>query len=368
MYRTLRALLFAFDAEHIHHTIMRLTKLALGLKPLRSLSFAALDVRDPALEQTLWGVRFKNPVGLAAGFDKDARYIHELEALGFGAIEIGTITGQQQPGNPTPRLFRLPQDQALLNRMGFNNGGAPQARARLSALGARQAALGVNIGKSKVVALEDAAADYLLSLTLLFEFADYLVVNVSSPNTPGLRQLQEKAPLSALLATLKARAAELAAEQGCAPKPLLLKIAPDLSDAQLDDVLEVVRQVGVDGLIATNTTISRQGLQTAQVEALGAGGISGQPVRARALEVVSYLYRETRGQVPIIGVGGIFTGEDAVAMLEAGASAVQVWTGFVYEGPTMVRRINAHILHTLKARGLTHVSQLTGAAHQHKTV
>lgn len=362
MYRLLRSALFAFDAETIHHAIMTLVRVALRLEPVRRLVRSRLHVSSPALVQTLWGLRFENPVGLAAGFDKNARYLRELDALGFGFIEIGTITGQAQAGNDRPRLFRLPKAAALLNRMGFNNEGSQAVAKRLAETTPPDGLLlGVNIGKTKVVALEDATADYALSLERLLPFADYLVVNVSSPNTPGLRQLQDKAPLMALLTTLKAHNQRLSAQADRPAPPLLLKIAPDLEPGQLDDIIDVVTQVGVDGVIATNTTISRQGLDEQQVASLGAGGISGRPVHERAVEVVRYLRQRLPDQVHIIGVGGVFHGEDALRMFEAGASLIQVWTGFVYEGPLMVRRINRELERALKARGLEHISALRAA-------
>lgn len=363
MYRLLRGALFAFDAETIHYAIMTLTRVGLKLGIVRSAVRAKLHMTSPALTQTLWGLRFENPVGLAAGFDKNARYLRELDALGFGFIEIGTVTGQAQAGNDRPRLFRLPKAQALLNRMGFNNEGSAAVAERLKHTRRPDGLmLGVNIGKTKLVALEDATADYALSLERLLPFAAYLVVNVSSPNTPGLRQLQEKAPLMALLTNLRALNLRLSAQANRVAPPLLLKIAPDLEPGQLDDIIDVVAQVGIDGVIATNTTISREGLNDEAVESLGAGGISGRPVHKRALEVVRYLRAGLPQEVPIIGVGGIFNGQDAIAMFEAGASLVQVWTGFVYEGPLMVRAINRELERALKARGLSHISELRARA------
>ena len=297
---------------------------------------ALFSYRNPVLERELFGLKFPNPVGLAAGFDKDARLIDELSNLGFGFVEIGTITPKAQPGNPMPRLFRLPKDQSLINRMGFNNGGATAAVERLKR---RKSGIivGGNIGKNKATPNDRADEDYLACFRQLFDHVDYFVVNVSSPNTPNLRDLQEKEPLKALLSRLQKEN-----DQQAKRKPILLKIAPDLTNEQLDDVVEIVMDTRIDGVIATNTTISREGLSTAeqQVNAIGAGGLSGRSVRRRSTEVIRYLHTKSGGRFPIIGVGGIFTAKDALEKLRAGAALVQVYTGFVYEGPAMVKRIN----------------------------
>ena len=362
MYRLLRRLLFLFDAETIHHRVMALLTLTLWAWPLRRALSAWTSPARPALEQTLWGLTFPNPVGLAAGFDKNATSFNALGALGFGFIEIGTVTALPQPGNERPRLLRLPGDLALLNRMGFNNDGCDRVAMRLER-GPIEPLLGVNLGKSKVAPLEEAAQDYARSMTTLYPYARYLVVNVSSPNTPGLRQLQEREPLLALLKHLKALNVSLAQARHETTRPLLLKISPDLSDEQLEDLIVVAREVGIDGIIATNTTLRRD-LTSPGVEALGAGGVSGRPVHARALQVVRTIYQRTQGQLPIIGVGGVFDAEDAVAMIEAGASLVQVWTGFVYRGPGLPRRLNRGLERALKARGLTRIEQLVGLSHR----
>lgn len=363
MYRLLRSLLFRFDAETIHHAVMGLFSTLLALGPVRALWRRLHTVRAPALRQEVFGVAFENPVGLAAGFDKNAQWFNALGALGFGFVEIGTVTGQAQQGNPTPRMFRLPADRGLLNRMGFNNAGAEAVAARLS--GARiEPTLGVNIGKTKVVPLEDAPADYARSFELLYPYARYFVVNVSSPNTPNLRQLQERGPLLELMSALGALNVRLADERGEARRPILLKIAPDVSDALLEDILEVIDEADVDGIIATNTTISREGLDTPGQSELGNGGVSGAPVRARALSIVRAIYTHTRGELPIVGVGGIFTAEDALETIEAGASLVQVWTGFVYEGPGMVKRINAGLARECARRGVSSIAELVGASHR----
>lgn len=288
-----------------------------------------------AYQRTLFGLTFQNPVGLAAGFDKDARLIDELACLGFGFIEIGTLTPKGQPGYDKPRLFRLPQDQALINRMGFNNEGVDAAVERLKKRSSN-VIVGGNIGKNKVTPNEEAFRDYQLAFDALYPYVDYFVLNVSSPNTPGLRALQEKEPLRQLLQSVinLSKAKEKY-------KPILLKIAPDLTPSQLDDVIEIVQTTKTDGVIATNTTISREGLQTAgdTVAAIGAGGLSGKPLTARATEVIAYLRKNLGKDFPIIGVGGIMSPQDAIEKLEAGADMIQLYTGFIYEGPGLVKRI-----------------------------
>ncbi|MDB5273052.1 MAG: hypothetical protein JWO58_1419 [Chitinophagaceae bacterium] len=297
-------------------------------------------VNAPVLKKTLWGIEFPNPVGLAAGFDKNALRINEFDALGFGFIEIGTVTPKPQPGNDQPRLFRLPQDEAIINRMGFNNEGVDAAVKRLKA---RHPGIivGGNIGKNKVTANEDSLSDYMYCFQALKEVVDYFVVNVSSPNTPGLRDLQEKEPLQHLLKSLN----EVNNKQP-QRKPILLKIAPDLTNEQLDDIVEIVKTTGIDGVIATNTTISRADLTTnaAAVQAMGAGGLSGKAVKERATEVIRYIHQKSAGTIPIIGVGGIHSPEDAYEKLKAGASLVQLYTGFIYEGPGLTKRINKYLV------------------------
>jgi len=310
----------------------------------------------PSLEKEVFGLKFSNPVGLGAGFDKNALYLNELEALGFGFVEIGTVTPRPQTGNDKPRLFRLPKDKALINRMGFNNDGVEVIAKRLShrkdclpltvnsqpsAVSGQQSAVnriivGGNIGKNKVTANEDAWKDYEICFNALFDVVDYFVVNVSSPNTPGLRELQEKDALRKILANLQS--INQAKEN---PKPLLLKIAPDLTNTQLDDIVSLALEVKLDGLVATNTTITRNNLVTsfAELDAIGMGGLSGKPVQKRSTEVVTYLSKQLKGQIPIIASGGIFTGDDAKEKLDAGASLIQVWTGFVYEGPAIAKNI-----------------------------
>jgi dihydroorotate dehydrogenase len=299
---------------------------------------AAFGVKeDKRLERTLWGITFPNPVGLGAGFDKDARWVNELATLGFGFVEIGTVTPRPQSGNDKPRMFRLPEDEALINRMGFNNGGSGPAAGRLRYKKER-IIIGGNIGKNKDTPNEQAADDYETAFRDLYEVVDYFVVNVSSPNTPGLRALQDREPLAALLRRLM-----IVNDFLGKPKPILLKIAPDLTNEQLNDIVEIVRETGLQGIVATNTTISRESLRTdkAIVEAHGAGGVSGAPLRARATEVVRYLHQKSDGAFPIIAVGGIFSAADAQEKLDAGASLVQVYTGFIYEGPGIAKKICA---------------------------
>ena len=342
MYKSVvKPLLFQLDAERAHHLVFdnlkRATRVPGGAAALRGL----YDYQHPSLEREVFGLKFRNPVGLAAGLDKNAVLTDELAGLGFGFVEIGTVTPRPQPGNPAPRLFRLPQDEALLNRMGFNNDGAAAVAARLRQRSNRQLIIGGNIGKNKDTPNEQAGDDYVAAFEALAEVVDYFVVNVSSPNTPGLRELQDKKPLISLLQQVQAR--NLARPQ---PRPLLLKIAPDLTDAQLDDILEIARETQLSGLVATNTTISRAGLSTpaGQVAGYGAGGLSGRPLRARATEVVAYLHRHSQGGLPIIGAGGIHSAADALEKLAAGATLVQLYTGFVYEGPALIKQINQAIV------------------------
>lgn len=321
------------DPENVHErTVRALSLLRATPGPLRRI-FAA---DDPA---TVFGVRFPNRVGLAAGMDKDGRALQAWPALGFGFIEAGTVTRLAQPGNPRPRLFTLAHNDAVINRMGFNNSGADTLAANLARRGKPPVPLGISIGKSKVVPLDEAVEDYRYSLRSLYPYADYFAVNVSSPNTPGLRELQDRKALSELLGELRRTSAELAGED--APTPLLVKVAPDLTDSALAELLEVCEEHGVAGLIATNTTLSREGLSGPEA-ALGkeTGGLSGRPLTLRAREVVAFVHAQTGGRLPIIGVGGILSGVDALRLLDAGASLVQVYTGFALKGPGLVREIN----------------------------
>jgi dihydroorotate dehydrogenase len=337
MYKSLlKPLLFQLNAEQAHHLVFGSLKRSVRVPGTAALLRMLYDYQHPSLEREAFGLKFKNPVGLAAGLDKNAELTDELGALGFGFIEIGTVTPRPQPGNPTPRLFRLPSDEALINRMGFNNEGVAVVAARLRQRRS-QVLIGGNIGKNKDTPNEQAADDYVACVKALADTVDYFVVNVSSPNTPNLRQLQEKEPLIRLLQQVQE--ANLAQPT---PRPLLLKIAPDLTDGQLDDILTIARETQLSGLVATNTTISRAGLQAseASLTTIGAGGLSGRPLRQRANEVIRYLHRRTDGSLPIIGVGGIHSAADAQEKLAAGATLVQLYTGFVYEGPALVKRIN----------------------------
>lgn len=300
-------------------------------------------VESASLTKEVFGITFPNPIGLAAGFDKNASYLHSMKNLGFGFIEIGTITPKSQLGNPQPRLFRLPVDEALINRMGFNNNGINAAIKRLKSR-PKGLIVGGNIGKNKVTPNESATGDYLLCFESLFPYVDYFVVNVSSPNTPDLRQLQDKEPLQALLSTL-----QKANGRKEHRKPILLKIAPDLNQQQLDDILEIADSTSLDGLIATNTTISREGLATLpkEITEIGAGGLSGKPMQNRSTEVIRYI-RSKNKRIPIIGVGGIHDVNSALEKLSAGADLIQIYTGFVYEGPGLVARINRALINQVE--------------------
>jgi dihydroorotate dehydrogenase len=362
VYGLLRPLLFRLPAETVHHWSSSLLARTLAAEPARAAVRRRYRVDESNLRVSRWGIDFPNPVGLAAGFDKAGTAYNALAALGFGFVEIGTVTAMAQPGNPRPRLFRLPRDRALLNRLGFNNPGA-EAVARQLAKGPIEPILGINLGKSKLTPLERATEDYLRSLELLQPFARYVVVNVSSPNTPGLRALQDAAPLRALLAALRKRSLELASENGRAAPPILLKIAPDLSDSQVDEVVAIAEEEGAAGIVATNTTVERAGLLTParRVAAMGDGGISGAPLRERAQQITARIFRRTAGRLPIVGVGGIFSAEDAWARIRAGASLVQLYTGFVYGGPGVVREINRGLARRLRDAGMSGLDEVIGS-------
>ncbi|HUC82325.1 MAG TPA: quinone-dependent dihydroorotate dehydrogenase [Flavisolibacter sp.] len=357
MYQLIRRLLFLLPAEAAHYFSMNCLKAACSIGFVRKLlrqNFAA-----PSQTTELFGLSFKNPVGLGAGFDKNAKYLRELEVLGFGFVEIGTVTPRPQAGNDKPRLFRLPQDKALINRMGFNNDGVEAVVERLKRwrkeFGVWNLASGVeetqtpnskpqtpnlivggNIGKNKTTPNEEAWKDYEICFRSLHPFVDFFVVNVSSPNTPGLRELQEKESLRKILTHLQGLNKTFSVQ-----RPILLKIAPDLTNEQIDDVISLAQEIDLDGLVATNTTISRDDLQTpdTELQAIGAGGLSGKPVEKRSTEVLQYIHQKTGGHIPVIGSGGIFTADDAKQKRAAGALLVEVWTGFIYEGPSIVRNI-----------------------------
>lgn len=328
--RILQPLLFLFDPEKVHYFTFFWIKWLSKIPGIPSLIRSFYQIKATHLEREVFGLKFPNPVGLAAGFDKNAELFKELSNFGFGFIEIGTITPKAQPGNPKKRLFRLKEDEAIINRMGFNNKGVEEAVKRLK--NNSQVLIGGNIGKNKVTPNEKAVEDYTACFHALFDYVDYFVVNVSSPNTPNLRALQDKEPLTDLLANLNALN-----KKKNTPKPIVLKIAPDLTDEQLDDIIDIVISTNIEGVIATNTTLSRAGLQSANREELG--GLSGKPLQQRSTEVIRYLVKKSNNAFPIIGVGGIHSPEDALEKLNAGASLVQLYTGFVYEGPGLVKRI-----------------------------
>jgi dihydroorotate dehydrogenase len=336
MYKLLiRPLFFCFDPEKIHYFTFSAIRFLNKIPGFSGLFKALYEVNDPRLEREVFGIKFKNPVGLAAGFDKDAKLYKELSNFGFGFIEIGTLTPVGQDGNPKKRLFRLKEDHAIINRMGFNNGGVQEAIVRLKKN--KGVLIGGNIGKNKVTPNEEAVHDYEICFEALFPYVDYFVVNVSSPNTPNLRELQEKEPLKKLLQTLENNTL-----QSTNHKPILLKIAPDLTDEQLLDIIEIVNETKIAGVIATNTTISREGLQSENKSEMG--GLSGKPLTKRSTEVIRFLSEKSNKSFPIIGVGGIHSAEDAMEKLHAGASLVQLYTGFIYEGPALVKAINKKIL------------------------
>ncbi|RRQ50728.1 quinone-dependent dihydroorotate dehydrogenase [Maribacter algicola] len=342
MYKSvIRPILFLFDPEKVHHFSFALIKVIskIGLLGLLKPIFT---IEDQRLEREVFGVKFKNPVGLAAGFDKNAVLYNELSDFGFGFVEIGTLTPKPQDGNPKKRLFRLKADSAIINRMGFNNLGVFEAVERLKK--EHKVLIGGNIGKNKITPNDDAIKDYLICFDALFDYVDYFVVNVSSPNTPGLRELQDKEPLTRLLRELEVANIKLAAEKEVKRKPILLKIAPDLTNDQLLDIIDIVADTKIDGVIATNTTIERKNLKSHGLLLEEAGGLSGKPLKHRSTEVIQFLSERSNKAFPIIGVGGIHSPEDALEKLNAGADLIQLWTGFIYEGPILVKKINRAIL------------------------
>jgi dihydroorotate dehydrogenase len=331
----IRPILFCFDPEKVHYFTFSLIRTVSKIPGFPILFKSLYEVNDKRLETEVFGLKFKNPVGLAAGFDKDASLYQELSNLGFGFIEIGTLTPKGQEGNPKKRLFRLKADSAIINRMGFNNGGVQEAVERLKKNNG--VLIGGNIGKNKLTPNEEATSDYEICFDALYDYVDYFVVNVSSPNTPNLRALQDKEPLTQLLQTLQNK--NLAKPK---QKPVLLKIAPDLTDDQLLDIIDIVNETKIAGVIATNTTISREGLQSEAKTEMG--GLSGKPLTKRSTEVIRFLSQKSNKSFPIIGVGGIHSAEDALEKLEAGASLIQLYTGFIYEGPALIKKINKAIL------------------------
>jgi dihydroorotate dehydrogenase len=336
-HKLVRPILFLFDPEKVHYFSFFMIKVLSAIPGVSFIIRSLYQVKHPSLEREVFGLKFPNPVGLAAGFDKNAVLYKQLSNFGFGFIEIGTLTPKAQPGNPKKRLFRLLEDQAIINRMGFNNEGVDDAVKRLKKNS--NILIGGNIGKNKITPNEEAVNDYIYCFNALFDDVDYFVVNVSSPNTPNLRALQDKEPLTHLLATLK----ELNDKKEQS-KPILLKIAPDLTNEQLIDIVDIVTTVKIDGVIATNTTLERSNLASSPEVTAEAGGLSGKPLRKRSTEVIRFIVKESNNAFPIIGVGGIHSPEDAFEKLDAGAALIQLYTGFVYEGPAAVRNINRAIL------------------------
>lgn len=359
VYRSLlRPVLFSLPPETAHH--LALSSLSL-IKPFKSFVAREFETNLPVKR---FGLVFPNPIGLAAGFDKDGVALPQLAALGFGHIEAGTVTYHAQPGNPRPRLFRLPKDRALINRAGFNNEGAANFARRVAA-NRPTCVLGVSIGKSKITAIDNAVEDYLASFNLIYDVADYVAVNVSSPNTPQLRELQQAEQLTALLTSLQKRNLELQKQkQRPATIPLLVKLSPDLNRRELELIVDVIVRLQIDGIIATNTTVSRDNLHStaSEVAACGDGGLSGLPLKTRSSQKISELYQLTKGNIPIIGVGGVFTGEDAWEKIAAGASLVQLYTGFIYQGPRVAQRINQGLLDIMRRNGFEKVDDAVGSA------
>lgn len=363
VYRSLvRPILFRLPPETAHE---------LALHSLSFLkSFIARPFESPMLNTDLFNLWLRNPVGLAAGFDKDGVALKALAALGFGFIEAGTVTFHPQPGNPKPRMFRLAADQALINRAGFNNAGAAAFAKRVENH-RPDCVLGISIGKSKITPLEEATEDYLASFELVYKLADYVAINVSSPNTPQLRELQQSEQLASLLVALQTRNRELQqAHQKPAPVPLLVKISPDLERREVEMIVDVIQRLQIDGIIATNTTISRDNLRSdkSRVDACGAGGLSGKPLTNRSTKMIAELYRLTNGRIPLIGVGGIFTAQDAWEKICAGASLVQLYTGFIYKGPRIVSQINQGLVEILRREGLANIKQAVGSRAKELTI
>jgi len=357
-----RPILFRVPAESAHELAMRTLTLALSTESARNFAQRRLQ-RAPFGPLERFGLTFRNPIGLAAGFDKHGTAAQALAALGFGFIEVGTVTREAQPGNQKPRLFRLPADQALINRAGFNNCGAAELAENVSRR-RPDCVLGVNIGKSRDVAIEEAIPNYLASFEAVYSVADYVAINVSSPNTPNLRELQRADLLSELLGAMQARNRAMAVELSLpCPRPLLLKIAPDLTAGEIESIVEVAMQHKIAGIIATNTTVDRSGLRSlkATIEACGEGGLSGAPLRNRSNEVIALLHRLAGNAMTIVGVGGVFTAEDAWQKICAGASLIQLYTGFIYEGPTVARRINDGLVAIMKREGYRSLDEAVGS-------
>ncbi len=342
MYKTfIRPVFFKMDPEKVHHLVVGAMKFVHRIPFIGSVLKSFFSVSHPSLERTVFGLKFKNPVGLAAGFDKNAEVYREFSSLGFSFIEIGTVTPKPQPGNPKKRSFRLPADTALINRMGFNNKGVDEAVKNLKKRKDLTTIIGGNIGKNTATSNEDAVNDYVICFNGLYDHADYFVVNVSCPNISNLSKLQNKDSLMEILSAITKER-----QNKTVRKPVLLKISPDLNFGQIDEVIDIVNTTGIDGIVATNTTISREGLTTpvSTIEAIGNGGLSGKPLASRSTEIIRYITQKTGGKLPVIAVGGIFTAEDALEKLNAGASLVQLYTGFIYEGPGLAKKICKKLL------------------------
>lgn len=359
MYSLVKKMLFRMDPEHAHELTIRGLQIFQQTPFIPKISQKIMSIENPRLNSTFWNLSFPNPVGLAAGFDKHANAYIGMAHLGFGFVEVGTLTPRPQPGNAKPRLFRLPEDQSVINRMGFNNHGAENAVHSFRKLGRPSIPIGINIGKNKDTPNEQASHDYVKALTTLYPYGDYFVINISSPNTQGLRDLQQVETLKELLVTIKTARDELHDEYTGHKPPILLKIAPDLSISQLQDIVHTTLQIGIEGIIATNTTLSREGLIN-QVYSNETGGLSGRPLTTPSTQFIQEIYQITQGQIPIIGVGGIFSAEDAYAKIRAGANLIQVYTGMIYEGPMICKRINQGLLDYLDQDGFDHIQDAVG--------
>ena len=357
LYRLARPLLFRVDAEKMHEFALRRLEKWGRSERLRKALRNRYFMEDARLSQELWGLRFTNPVGIAAGFDKNARLVDTLPHLGFGFVEIGTVTSEPQSGNPKPRMFRLPKDGALINRLGFNNDGADAVAARLAKSGPHMVPVGVNIGKTRRVPNAEATADHLRSFERLWPYGDYFVVNVSSPNTPGLRELQARDSIDEIVSALKAKNAELARQHGARPRPLLVKVSPDMQPKELEELVEVAKAQRLDGIVATNTTTGRVGLKK---DIRQEGGLSGAPLRERSTRVIRDIHAMTEGRIPIVGVGGVFSAQHAWEKLLAGASLVQLYTGFIYGGPATASRINEGLVELMEESNVAHLADIIG--------
>lgn len=357
IYNFLRPFLFKMNPETAHDWTIRSLKLMQSTLGITSLYQSWMKVNDPRLSSKHWGILFPNPVGLAAGFDKHATVYPALASLGFGFVEVGTLTPRPQPGNPLPRLFRLPEDRALINRMGFNNHGVEQAKLSFKRLKKPSIPIGINLGKNKDTPNEKAASDYQMGLSTLYPYGDYFVINISSPNTQGLRDLQHVESLQQLLTDILSTRTQLV-KNGQQQKPILVKLAPDLTKDALTDLIQVAQQLKIDGIIATNTTISRDHLHSKHQQETG--GLSGQPLTQLSTEFIRHIYQLTEGNLPIIGVGGIFTGADAYEKIRAGASLIQVYTGMIYQGPSITKQINQELLALLEKDNLSNIDEAVG--------